>query len=143
MIMQGTRRTWMTAMAFTGLAGLVACDGVAPGDVTTPDSQVPGTATVSVTSNPDGIAAYTVTISGGEVNDVQASADGFLHWESVSGLTRVVGISPGPAAGPLFSIQLRDIGRIDSYRVQVDQAADLDFDIVESAAFEVRLDQDY
>jgi hypothetical protein len=63
-----------------------------------------------------------------------------VYWENVSGLTRVVGISPGPAGGTLFSLRLPDVGRIDSYRVQVDQASNLENDLVAGAACAVQLD---
>jgi hypothetical protein len=110
----------LTAVAALAAAG---CSG-GPTSIREVDDPVPGTATVEVTSNPDGATAFVLTVSGGAVTDVRGAAGTVLFWEPTPGGGKAVALTSGPASGALLSFQVADGSRLGQYYAQPLQAAD-------------------
>jgi hypothetical protein len=118
---------------------IAGCSDSPPDAILSPGSAEPGTATVSVTANPAGAAALSFAITGGGIDDVRASGDGLLYWETVSGTTRVVAVFPGPASGALFTIHVPDTRVVSRYVVRLEEAADTYNDVSDAGAVSVQL----
>lgn len=134
-----TRRHSIGGLAVATLLVIAGCSDSPPDAILSPGSAEPGTATVSVTANPAGAAALSLAITGGEIDDVRASGDGLVYWETVSGTTRVAAVFPGPASGALFTIQVPDTRIINQYDVQLEEAADTYNDVSDAGAVSVQL----
>ena len=133
------RTKLIPGLAVPCLLAFAGCSDSPPDAVLAPESPIPGTAAVSLTANPDGVAAFTFAITGGEVDDVRSSGDVLLYWETVSGTTRVVAIYPRPASGPLFTVYVPDTRVLDRYVVRVEQAANTLNDPVDAGSLSVEL----
>jgi len=133
------RKHSIGGLAVATLLAIAGCSDSPPNAILSPGSAEPGTATVSVTANPAGVAVLSIAITGGEIDDIRAAGDGLLYWETVSGTTRVVAVFPGPASGALFTIHVPDTRIVDRYVVRIEEAADTRNDVVDAGAVSVQL----
>ena len=131
-------------MAFGGLAmamllATTGCSGSPTDAALSTGTSVPGTASVTLTANPNGAAALSFAITGGEIEEVRASGDGLVYWDTVAGTTRVVAIFPRPALGALFTIDVPDTRIVNQYVVRIEEAADTWNDVSDAGAVLVQL----
>ena len=134
-----TRRNSIGGLAATTLLVIAGCSGSATDPALSTGTAEPGTATVSVPANPAGVAALSFAITGGEIDDIRASGDGLLYWETASGTTRVVALLPRPASGPVFTIHIPDTRAVSRYVVQIEEAADTHNDVANASTVSLQL----
>ena len=85
------------------------------------------------------ITPVTVVVAGGDIDDIRASEDGLLYWETASGTTRVVAVFPRPASGSLFTIHIPDTRVVNRYVVRIEETADSYNDVSDAGAVSVHL----
>jgi hypothetical protein len=131
-------------MAIGGLAvamllATTGCSGSPTDAALSTGTSVPGTASVTLAANPNDAAALSFAITGGEIEEVRASGDGLVYWETVGGTTRVVAVYPRPATGVLFTIDVPDKRILNQYSVRIEEAADTWDDLSDEGAVSVQL----
>lgn len=138
--MRYRRRRWASGgLAVAMLLAIAGCSGSPTDPALSTGAAVPGTASVSLTANPNGAAALSFVITGGEIDEVRASGDGLVYWETVGGTTRVVAVFPRPASGALFTIGVPDTRIVNQYVVRIEEAADTWNDVSDAGAVSVQL----
>ena len=135
-----TRRLSISGLAIATLLAITGCSGSPTEAYRSTGTSVPGTVALSVISNPGGAAALSLAITGGEIDDVRASGDGLVYWETVGVTTRVVAVFPRPASGALFTIDVPDTRILNQYSVRIEEAADTWNEVSDSDAVSVQLD---
>ena len=134
-----TRKYSIGGRAVATLLVIAGCSGSPTDAAHSAGTAEPGTATVSVTANPAGAAALSFAITGGDIDDIRASEDGLLYWETASGTTRVVAVFPRPASGSLFTIHIPDTRVVNRYVVRIEETADSYNDVSDAGAVSVHL----
>lgn len=126
----------MKRRAIWRAAALLICTALIPNgckDSTSPGG--PGQLTVRLTSSAGPGAAFLVTVSGQDVSDPAAVAEGHLVYSLASDSTTSVAIIGQVESGALFEFTVPDVGRALDYTVQLEQVAGLDNRILSTNDF--------
>ena len=133
------RKMAIGGLAIATLLAIAGCSGSPTEAALSTGTSVPGTASVTLTANPNRAAALSFAITGGEIDDVRASGDGLVYWETVGSTTRVVAVFPRPASGALFTIDVPDTRIVSQYVVRIEEVADTWNDVSDAGAVSVQL----
>ena len=67
-----TRRLSISGLAIATLLAIAGCSGSPTDAALSTGTSIPGTASVTLTANPNGAAGLSFAITGGEIDDVRA-----------------------------------------------------------------------